>query len=91
MGITTAMVRRNAVVSHCAALAVTPRSVISGWIATLMMVSLRNTTKVETSSSAITSRLRAAVDESTGAASAVDGMSVIVSEVICGLPYAGRS
>jgi len=68
IGITTAMVSRNAVVSHWAALAVTPRSSISCGIATLMMVSLRNTTKVEVSSSAITSRLRAACGAAIGMA-----------------------
>ncbi|MNY04309.1 hypothetical protein D3C86_1369770 [compost metagenome] len=58
---TTAMVSMNAVVSHCAVLAVIPRSCIRWGIATPMIVSLRMTTKVETSSSAMTRRFRAAV------------------------------
>lgn len=61
IGITTAMVRRNAVVSHCAALAVTPRSTISRGIATAMTVSFRIMTKVDINKSAITSRSRAAL------------------------------
>ena len=58
-GMTTAMVSRKAVVSHWAALAVTPRSVISRGSATDMIVSLRIIVKVDTSRSAITTRLRA--------------------------------
>lgn len=86
MGITTAMVSRKAVVSHCAVLAVTPRSFISGWMATLMIVSLRKTTKVETSNNPMTSLLRAAVAGSTGAAMAASGASFRLSGVMSPLP-----
>jgi hypothetical protein len=61
IGMTTAIVSRNAVVTHCAAAAVTPRLSMSGGIATLMIVSFRITTKAETSSKLMTSRLRRAV------------------------------
>ena len=45
MGITTAIVSMNAVVSHCAASAVMPRSVMRCGIATPIVVSLRMATK----------------------------------------------
>ena len=70
IGMTTAMVSRNAVVSHCARPAVTPRSSMRRGIATLMIVSLRKTTKVDTSNRPMTSRLRAAVSALIGAAGA---------------------
>ena len=60
MGITTAMVSMNAVVSHWAAPAVMSRSFIRCGSATPMMVSLRITTNAETSSSEMTSLVPAA-------------------------------
>ena len=81
IGITTAMVSRNAVVNHCAAPAVTPRSAIRWGMATLMIVSLRMTTKLDTSSSAMTRRLRAA---SLGlmAAAGANGSRLVASVLI---------
>ncbi len=79
IGITTAMVNRNAVVSHWAAPAVTLRSSIRLGMATLMMVSLRNTTKVDTSSRAITSRLRLATSGSRAGSS---GTESIVASIL---------
>ncbi|GKY87219.1 hypothetical protein STA1M1_10880 [Sinisalibacter aestuarii] len=61
IGITTAMVSRKAVVSHCAAFAVICRSTISRGSATLMIVSFRIIVKVEISSSMITTRSRAEI------------------------------
>ncbi len=55
---TTAMVSMKAVVSHWTVLAVRSRSTISTGRATPMMVSLRMTTKVATSSVAMTLRSR---------------------------------
>jgi len=49
IGMTTAMVSRNAVVNHCAALADAFRLAISCGRATAMTVSLRITTKADTS------------------------------------------
>ncbi len=54
IGITTAIVSKNAVVSHCAASAPTPRLTISRGIATFIIVSFRITTNADTSSSRIT-------------------------------------
>jgi hypothetical protein len=59
-GITTAMVSRNAVVSHCAALAGTLKLPIRRGIATPMIVSLRITTNAEISRRLMTSLLRVA-------------------------------
>jgi hypothetical protein len=78
-GMTTAMVKRNAVVSHWATLAATPRSAIRCGMATLMMVSLRNTTKVETSSRAMTSLLRAASLWLTGGVPISSASNVVAS------------
>ena len=50
VGITTAMVSMKPVDSHCTVGASTPRSTISRCRATFMMVSLRITTNVATSS-----------------------------------------
>ena len=61
IGMTTAMVSRNAPVTHWAAAAVTPRLTMSGGIATLMIVSFKITTNDETSSRLMTRRLRRAV------------------------------
>ena len=66
-GMTTDTVRRNAVVSHCTAPAVTLRSRMSRGMATAMSVSLSMTTKVATSRRLMTSRLRPAVSAGTGA------------------------
>lgn len=49
VGMTTAMVSIKPVDSHCTVGASTPRSTMSRWRATFMMVSLRITTKVATS------------------------------------------
>ena len=54
VGITTAMVSIKPVDSHCTVGAVDPRSTISRCRATFMMVSFRITTKVATSSVAMT-------------------------------------
>ena len=59
IGMTTAMVSMNAVVSHWACESVMPRSVTRCGIATPMIVSLRKTTKVAPSSSQMTRLLRA--------------------------------
>src|SRR5450755_4588661 len=66
-GMTTDTVRRNAVVNHCTAPAVTLRSRMSRGIATAMSVSLRITTKVATRSRLMTSRLRPTVSATAGA------------------------
>ena len=58
VGMTTAMVSMKAVVSHCTVPAVRSRSTISTGSATPMIVSLRMTTKVATSSVAMTLRSR---------------------------------
>src|SRR5688572_28022853 len=58
-GITTAIVKRNAVVTHWAAFAVTPRLSMSRGMATLMIVSLRITTNDATNNRLMTSLLRA--------------------------------
>jgi hypothetical protein len=60
IGITVAVVRRKAVVSHCAALAGTLKLPISRGMATPMIVSLRITTKADINSRLMTSLLRAA-------------------------------
>src|SRR5687768_6782463 len=54
MGMTTAIVSRKPLVSHCAVLTVTRRSAISAGSATLMIVPLRIMTNAEPTSSAIT-------------------------------------
>src|SRR5215211_4487138 len=56
VGMTTAIVSRNALVSHCTVLAETDSSVISVGRATAMIVSLRMTTKVATSRIVMTVR-----------------------------------
>ncbi len=61
MGMTVAMVSRNAVVSHCAELAGTSKLCMSRGIATPMIVSLRITTKAEISSRSMTSRWRGSI------------------------------
>ena len=58
MGITTAIVSMNAVVSHCAALAVMFRSAMRRGRATPMIVSFRMTMNAETNRIVMTSRLR---------------------------------
>src|SRR5690625_2197048 len=68
---TTAIVNMKTVASHCPVAAVSPRSVMITGIATLMIVSLRITTKEETSSSVMTSRVRAG--SRAGAAGRVGG------------------
>lgn len=68
---TTAMVSRNAVVSHCTSVAGALKASISGGRATLMAVSLSITTKVETSSVLMTIVLRRAKLASLGAGSAL--------------------
>ena len=59
MGITTAIVSMNAVVSHCACSMVMPRSVTRWGIATPMIVSLRMTTNEAARRSQMTRELRA--------------------------------
>ena len=59
MGMTTAMVSMNAVVSHCACEMVMPRSVTRWGIATPMIVSLRMTTNEAARRSQMTRELRA--------------------------------
>ena len=59
IGMTTDIVSRKPAVSHWPTLASTARSVMSTGSATLMIVSLRMTTNVETSSTPITVRSRA--------------------------------
>ena len=59
IGMTTDIVSRKPAVSHCPTLASTWRSIRRTGRATLMIVSLRMTTNVETSSTAITVRSRA--------------------------------
>jgi hypothetical protein len=60
IGMTTAIVSRKPVVSHCPVAALMSRSSMSRGRATPMIVSLRITTNAETSSSPITSRSSAA-------------------------------
>jgi hypothetical protein len=60
IGMTTAIVSMNAVVSHCAAVAVMLRSFMRCGKATPMIVSFKITTNADTSSSRITSWLRLA-------------------------------
>ena len=61
IGMMTARVSMKAVVSHCAIAAVTPRSSMSSGIATPNSVSLRITTKAETSRSEMTRLCRASI------------------------------
>ena len=82
MGITTAMVSRKAVVSHWAALASIEKASMRRGRATLMSVSLRMTTKVEISSSVITSLLRAPTAEVLSAPAA---FSAVLSAVFEGV------
>ena len=79
VGMTTAMVSMNAVESHCAVFASIDRSIISVGSATLMMVSLRITTNVATSSVPITLRSRLDIRP--------DGrVSVVVVDVVIRTP-----
>ena len=75
VGMTTAMVSMKAVVSHWTVLAVRSRSTISTGSATPMIVSLRMTTKVATSSVAMTLRSRL---RSFWSATSVDVMIVLL-------------
>ena len=76
-GMTTDMVSRNAVVSHCTASALTLRSCMSRGMATAMSVSLRITTKVATRSRLMTRRLRPALSAATGAIFSADGLPAL--------------
>ena len=66
VGITTAMVSMNAVVSHCPVRALTSRSAISRGSATPMIVSFRITTKAATSRVPMMVRSRALIPVSRG-------------------------
>ena len=81
IGITTAMVKRNAVASHCAALGVVPKASRIVGMATFMMVSLSITTKAEASSRLMTRLLRAALS-GCWAAAMRSSTEEIVSEVM---------
>ena len=78
IGMTTAIVSRKPLVSHCAVPMVTPRSAISAGSATLMIVSLRIMTNAEPTSSQMTSDALAAgeVCGSAGAAGSASGRPV---------------
>jgi hypothetical protein len=65
-GITTAIVRRNAVLSHCPALTVMPRSWTRRGMATPVIVSLRMTTNAETMRRRMTRRSFAETSGSAG-------------------------
>src|ERR1700733_13345896 len=77
-GTTTDTVRRNAVVNHCTAPAVTLRSRMSRGMATAMSVSFRITTNVATRSRLMTSRLRPAASGTTGPATLSGGWLVVL-------------
>src|SRR6185312_5322932 len=91
-GMTTAMVSRNAVVSHCASLAETWSASLMVGMATLRMVSFSITTKAETSSRLMTRLLRAALDGWLGAiaASAKLALSVLMAGPISWLGAGNR-
>ena len=61
VGMTTAMVSMNAVVSHCTVRALMPRSTIRWGSATLMIVSFKIITKVATSRVTMIVRSRALI------------------------------
>src|ERR1700720_3617002 len=81
-GMTTDTVRRNAVVNHCTAPAVTLRSRMSRGMATAMSVSLRITTKVATRRRLMTSRLRPTVSTTTGPTTLSGDRLVVLSEFL---------
>ncbi len=76
IGMTTAIVSRNAVVSHCPVAGSMPRSAMMSGSATFITVSLRNTTNAETSSRPITTVLRR--EWSTGCAAEVTSSAVSI-------------
>src|ERR687896_260228 len=76
---TTAMVSMKAVETHCAACSVTSRSSISRGIALIMIVSLRITTKVASTSSFTTGGVRPGMPYR--AVRSVERVSVIVDLV----------
>jgi hypothetical protein len=80
IGMTTAIVSKNAVVTHCAAAAVTPKLCMRGGIATLMIVSFKITTNAETSKSLMTRLLRTAC--SAPAASVVAFMGSTIASTV---------
>src|ERR1700674_1420811 len=86
-GMTTETVRRNAVVNHWTAPAVTLRSRISRGMATAMSVSLRITTKVATRRRLMTSRLRPAVSATTGATTSSGDRLVVLTELLANYIY----
>ena len=92
IGMTTAIVSRNAVVSHCAALASTPRLTINGGIATPMIVSFRITTNADTKSSRITAAWWGAIwlESDMGAAAAMSAEWVVMMECSRGFGRAHR-
>src|ERR1700689_3042560 len=81
-GMTTDTVRRNAVVNHCTAPAVTLRSRMSRGMATAMNVSLRITTKVATNRRLMTSRLRPVLSATVGARTLSGDTVVALAELL---------
>ena len=77
IGMTTARVSMNAVVSHCAVLAVMPNTSMKRGIATPMRVSLRMTTKAEPMSTPST--MRRCASETAGGATALSGEEGVVA------------
>ena len=75
------MVSMNAEVNHCAALALISRSTMRWGMATLMMVSLRITTKAETSNRPMTSLLRAVLSGSPKGAWGADAPFTSVGDI----------
>src|SRR3984893_8679651 len=87
-GMTTDTVRRNAVVNHCTAPAVTLRSRMSRGIATAMSVSLRITTNVATRRRLMTSLLRPTVSATTVVPTLSADRLVTLSELLVKYPPA---
>ena len=77
VGMTTAIVSRNAVVSHCPTDGGTPRSSMMGGSATFITVSLRKTTNVETSRSAMTIVFLRECSGASGASVAATSVSAV--------------
>src|SRR5690606_11526236 len=96
VGMTTAMVRRKPLVSHCAVVVETPRSMVRARSATLRIVSLRIMTNAETTRTAINRAVRGGVGSRSGAVVAMLAVSVIknpcgVRSGYVGAPGVGRA
>jgi hypothetical protein len=87
----TAIVSRNPLVSHCAVPTVTPRSAMSAGSATLMIVSLRIMTNAEPTSSQITSEAPSGGGGSVvGASPGVGSVLSVAGPVIDTSPWSSR-